>query len=119
MRSIKSLVKRKYERMNRKGVLGMDTVRDVIVFLLTLAVITIAVILALVSLRDSSIFAAGSLEQNQTNFIVSNITGGAVSFFNSIPTVFVILAAVVIVLSVTLIIFAVNRFAQGSGSGSI
>lgn len=103
----------------KKGVLGMDTVRDVMVFLLTLAVIAIAVILALVSLRDSNIFGAGTAEENQTSNIINNITGGTVDFFENIPTVFTILGAVVIILAVTLILFAVNRFASGAGSTGI
>ena|SRR3990167_9021205 len=111
-------VKAKFS-MDKKGVLGMDIVRDVIVFLLILAVVAIAVFLALVSLQNANLFTAGSTASNGTNFIINNITNGTVSFFNNIPTVMVILGAVLIILAVTLILVAVNRFTTGTGGGSL
>lgn len=106
-------------KINKKGVLGLDTARDVMIFLLTLAVVAIAVFLALVSLQDSNLFATGSQAANDTDLIIGNITTGTTDFFSNIPTVFTILGAVVIILAVTLILFAVNRFSQGSGAGSL
>lgn len=105
--------------MDKKGVLGLDTARDVMIFLLSLAVIAIAVFLALVSLQNSNLFTTGSTAANNTNFIINNITSGTTAFFTNIPTVFTILGAVVIILAVTLILFAVNRFSQSTGSGSL
>ncbi len=107
----------KLRMKNRRGVLGLDTVRDVMIFLLVLAVITIAVFLALVSLQDANLFTPGSQADNDTTNIINNITTGATDFFVNIPTVFTILGAVVIILAVTLILFAVARFSQGSGVG--
>ena len=74
--------------------------------------------MALVSLQDSNLFTAGSQAANDTDIIINNITTGTTNFFGNIPTVFTILGAVVIILAVTLILFAVNRFSQGSGAGS-
>ncbi len=106
--------------IGKRGVLGLDTVRDVLIFLLTLAVIAIAVFLALTSLQDASLFTAGSQTAADVNSIIGNITSGTVGFFSNIPTVFTILGAVVIILAVTLILFAVNRFSQGTGgTGSL
>ena len=101
-------------RMDKKGVLGMDSVRDVIIFLLTLAVAAIAVFLALSSLQDANLFTAGSSADNNTDFIINNITNGASNFFEQVPTIFTVLGAVAIILAVTLILFAVNRFSQSS-----
>ncbi len=111
--------KAKEKKMNKKGVLGLDTTRDVMIFLLTLAVVAIAVFLALVSLQDANLFTTGSQAANDTDSIINNITTGAAGFFDNIPTVFTILGAVVIILAVTLILFAVNRFSSSTGSGRL
>jgi hypothetical protein len=47
-------------KMDKKGQLGLDTVKSVMISFLVLAVISIAIVLALVSLRDSNIFTSGS-----------------------------------------------------------
>lgn len=109
----------KFKKMGKRGVLGLDTARDVMIFLLTLAVIAIAVFLALVSLQNANLFTTGSQAANDTNLVINNITTGTTQFFANIPTVFTILGAVVIILAVTLILFAVNRFSAGSGAGSL
>lgn len=106
-------------KMNKRGVLGLDTARDVMIFLLTLAVIAIAVFLALVSLQNANLFGVGTQAANDTGNITDYITSGATDFFSNIPTVFTILGAVVIILAVTLILFAVNRFSQGTGAGRL
>jgi len=97
-------------RKSKRGVLGLDTVKAVMVTFLILAVIGVSIILATVSLRDSNIFTSGSQEQNDTNNIVGNISGGLVSFFSSTGTIFAILVVVVIILAISIIIAAVSRF---------
>jgi len=97
-------------RRSKKGVLGLDTVKAVMVTFLILAVIGVSIILATVSLRDSNIFTSGSQEQNDTNNIVANISDGLVSFFGNTGTIFAILVVVVIILAISIIIAAVSRF---------
>jgi len=104
-------------KSDKKGVLGLDTVRAVMIGFLVLAVIGVAIILALVSLRDSSIFTSGSQEQNDTTNIVNNITDALVDFFSNTTTIFAILVVVVIILAITIIILAVSRFG-GQGSSA-
>ena len=101
---------------DKKGQLGLDTVRSVMTAFLVLSVISVAIILALVSLRDSNIFTAGSNEQNQTTDIVSNVSAGLTDFFDNTGTIFSILVVVVIILAIAIIIVAVSRFG-GSRSG--
>src|SRR5437773_1646167 len=96
---------------DKKGILGLDTVKGVIISLLTLAVIAISVFLALVSLRNANIFAASSQEANQTTNIINNITSGTSSFFTNVPTIFTLLGVVVLILIISIIIIAVTRFA--------
>jgi len=100
--------------MNKRGVLGLEVSRSVIVSLLVLAVTAIAVFLALVSLGDSNIFTAGSQADNDTQNIITNITSGTTDFFSYVPTWMVLLAVVVLIAIVALIIVAVSRFDTGS-----
>ena len=115
MKSLNQIQKSHAKKMNNRGVLGMETARDVIIFLLVLSVTAIAVFLALVSLQDSGIFKAGSQAKNQTDNVINNVTSGTVDFFKNIPTVMTILGAVVIILAVVLILVAVGRFTTGAG----
>jgi len=100
---------------NKKGVLGLNTVKDVMILFLIIAVIGISIILALVSLRDAGIFASGSHEENQTSSIVSNISEATADFFSNTGTIFSILIVVVIILTIAIIIAVVSRFGGGGG----
>ena len=104
-------------KKDKRGVLGFDTVKTVIITLLVLAVLSIATYLALVQLRDTNILAVGSLERNQTNDIISNITYGGTQFFKQVPTFFTLLAVVVLILIIAIVIVAVTRFAPAGGRG--
>ena len=100
---------------NKRGVLGLDTVKSVIVGMLVLAVTAIAVMLALVSLNDAGIFTAGSLTANYSTSIMQNVTQGTTNFFKQVPTMFTILGVTVLILIVAIIIVAVSRFGGISG----
>jgi len=100
--------------MNKKGVLGLTTVRDVMILFLIIAVIGISIILALVSLRDAGIFGTGTLERNQTDNIVANISTATADFFTNTSTIFSILVVVVIILAIAIIIAVVTRFGGGA-----
>jgi len=103
---------------NRNGVLGLDTAKQVMITFLVLAVVGIAVLLALVSLQNANIFTAGSAAANNTDAIVGNVSSGLVTFFASTGTIFSILVVVVIILAISIIIWAVGRFGQQS-EGSV
>ena len=104
---------------DKRGILGLDTVKAVIITLLTLAVIAIACFLALVSLQNANIFTTGSTAANQTNYIINNITGGTTAFFNNVPTFFTLLGVVVLILIIAIVIVAVTRFSPGMGRESL
>lgn len=102
--------------MRKHGILGLETVRVVIIFLLILAVTAIAVFLALTSLQNAGIFTANSQAANQTDQIIGNITTATTDFFANSSTFMVLLAVVVILLIVALVLVAVGRFgAVGAG----
>ncbi len=97
---------------NRNGVLGLDTAKSVMITFLVLAVVGISVLLALTSLQNANIFTANSQAANDTAAIVGNVSGGLVTFFASTGTIFSILVVVVIILAISIIIWAVGRFGQ-------
>ena len=97
---------------NRNGVLGLDTAKQVMITFLILAVIGVAILLALTSLQNANIFTVNSQAYNQTNGIVGNVSSGLATFFGSTGTIFSILVVVVIILAISIIIWAVGRFGQ-------
>jgi len=97
---------------NRNGVLGLDTAKQVMITFLILAVTGVAILLALTSLQNANIFTTNSQGYNATNGIVNNISSGLSTFFGSTGTIFSILVVVVIILAISIIIWAVGRFGQ-------
>ena len=105
--------------LNRKGQIGLNLSKQVMVTFLILAVLGIAVILALVSLRDANIFTENDEDYNQTNQIIKNVTGGVNTFFASTGTIFSILIVVVIISAIGIVIYVVSRFGAGGSSGGL
>jgi len=104
--------------IQKRGVLGLDAVKGVILSLMIIAVLAVASALALVSLKNSSIFTVDSLEYNQTTNIINNVTSAQAGFFASSGTIFSILVAVVIILAIAIIVGVVSRFG-GSGQTNL
>tara|TARA_R110000751_G_scaffold294774_1_gene402824 strand:- start:332 stop:676 length:345 start_codon:yes stop_codon:yes gene_type:complete len=104
-------------KMDKKGQLGLDTVKSVMISFLVLAVISIAVVLALVSLRDSNIFSGDPTTEAAVNDTIANVTSGVTDFFNDTGTIFSILIVVVIILAISIIIGVVSRFSGGGRGG--
>ena len=105
-------------KLSKKGIFGLEAVGQVMLTVLTLVVTAIAVFLALASLQNAGIFAAGSAGANNTATIISNTTYGTSAFFANVPTIFTVLGVVAIILVIGLIIYAVKRFSEGSGQVS-
>lgn len=103
--------------LNKRGQVGLDTGKAVMLALLTLSVLAFAMIVVLTQLNTSStaVAGAGSTSANQTANILNNVTGGVESFFTNAGTWFALLAIVVIILIVAIVIFAVNRFGGSRG----
>jgi hypothetical protein len=104
---------------SKKGVLGLDTAKAVILSLLTLSVLFIAVVLALTTLGNSNILTAGSAGQIAMNNTINNITAGGATFFSYVPTFFILLAVVVLILIIAIVIVAVSRFGGGMSRESL
>jgi hypothetical protein len=54
------------------------------------------------------------LAENNSNAIIGNVSSGLTTFFSSTGTIFSILIVVVIILAISIIIWAVGRFGQQS-----
>ena len=102
-------------KKDKRGVLGLETVKAVFITFLVLAVIGVSVVLALVSLRDANIFTVGSQEKNDTTDMILNVTDATTNFFTNTKTILSILVVVVIILAISLIIAVVSRFGGGGG----
>lgn len=105
----------KLKLSNRKGQVGFDTAKAVMLTLMTIAVIAFAIIIALAALNNSNATTAGSLERNQTSAIFNNVTTGVASFFANTGVWFALIAVVIIILIIAIVIFAVNRFGGNRG----
>jgi len=99
--------------INKKGQIGLDVVKSVMVTLLILSVTGIAVLLALTSLDDAGIFTDNSAADNQTEAVIGNVSGAVSDFFGNSSTIFAILVVVVILLAIGIAISVVNRFGKG------
>ena len=102
---------------NKRGQIGLDLVKNVIVAFLILSVIGIATFLALVSLRDAGIFTANTVEERNTNDTILNITSAVTDFFSNTGTIFSILVVVVIILAIAIVIGVVTRFGGAGRTG--
>ena len=98
----------------KRGVLGLDTAKLFVLAILTLGVIAFAVIIALDALNSNSGLTGQAA--TDTNDVLQNISSGVVSFFGNAGTWFSLLAIVIIILVISVVIVAVNRFG-GSKSG--
>lgn len=101
---------------NKKGQVGLDTAKVVMLTLMTMGVIAFAIIVAMSALSNSNALEEGSSEANQTSQILGNITEGITGFFSNTGTWFALLAVVIIIMIIAIVIFAVNRFG-GNGGG--
>lgn len=106
----------KLSKINKRGQVGLDVVKKVMLSFLVLAVLGIAVLLALSSLDDAGIFTSGSTADTQSGNIIGNVSTSLGDFFGNTGTIFSILVVVVIILAIAIIIAVVSRFGSGSSS---
>ena len=103
--------KLKLKLMNKKGVVGLETGKQVMLALMTMGIIAFALIIALNQLNSTSVATT------QTTNIVNNITGGVETFFSNAGTWFALLAIVIIILIVVVVMKSVNSIGGGKQGG--
>ena len=106
----------KLRKLGKRGQVGFDTAKAVMLTIMVIGVIAFAIIIAMSSLNNSNALTAGSLEANQTTDVLQNISAGVSGFFSNTSTWFSLLAVVIIILIISIVIFAVNRFGGGGTS---
>ena len=105
---MKSLMK------DKKGVFGLSAVQAFFVMILGIGLLAYVIIIIMGTLSSSSIVATGSTAYNQTQTILSNVSGGVTSFFTAITPVYAILAVLVIILVLVVLIRVVQAPNQGN-----
>lgn len=106
---------KEYVKMQKKGQ-TLNIVTGVVVSLMVLAFIIFAVLFGISSLNPSSFFTAASAEANATSNFTGSITEGVQNFGQRIPTVFTVLAIVLILAAIVLLVLYVGRMRSVSGS---
>jgi len=102
MRSIKSLLK------NKKGVFGLTAVQSFFATVLGIALLAYVIVIIMGSLQVSHIAGEGTLADNQTQYILENVSTGVTGFFTSINPVYAILAVLVIILILVVLVRVVQ-----------
>ncbi len=105
--------KLKLKTLNKKGVVGLEVGKKVMLLLLTMGIIAFALIIALNQLNSTSVATT------QTTNIVNNITGGVETFFTNATTWFALLGIVVLILIIVIVIKAVGSTSGGKGGSGL
>lgn len=101
------------KKMNKRGVFGLTSVQQFFAIILGIALLAYVIVVIMGTLSSSTILATGSLAKNQTDNILSNVSGGITGFFSSINPVYAILAILVIILILVVLV----RVVSGGTSG--
>jgi hypothetical protein len=103
--------------MNKKGAsdYGVSIATGVLMSLFLLVLISIAVLVGISTLNNTTLLPAGSAERNASLSMTANLTDGATIFAGYFPTFFKIIAVVIIMGFIGLLIYVVYRFARGTG----
>ena len=97
---------------------GMNTAVKFFMAIMTLGILGFALIIVLGNMQGSSGFAAGSLNYNRSDAVLSNITTGAASFFSNATSWFTLLS-VVIIIAIVVVIITVVKGVRGGKSESL
>ena len=101
-------------KKDKRGVMGLETVKEFMLILLVLAVIGFAIVIALATLDSTNVLTTDSYADNQTTNILQNVSSGVSDFFDDTGTWLTLLSVVVIILIIAVVILAVNKFGGGS-----
>jgi hypothetical protein len=99
-------------RLGKKGVFGLTAVQSFFAIILGIALLAYVIIVIMGTLQSATILTAESLADNQTGYILGNVSSGITSFFSAINPVYAILAVLVIILVLVVLV----RVVQSPGS---
>ena len=95
-------------KKDEKGVFGLTAVQQFFVIILGIALLAYVIVIIMGTLSAADILEDGSLAQNQTDFILGNVSEGVTGFFSSISPVYAILAVLVIILVLVVLVRVVQ-----------
>lgn len=96
--------------VSKKGQVGLDTAKAVILALMVLGILAFALIVAMGTLNDTNVLTDSSIADNATTDVLNNITTGVSTFFGNATTWFILLGVVVIILIIVIVVVVVQRF---------
>ena len=97
---------------------ALEEAKTVFLALLTIGLIGLLFLIIYGNLSGNLGFAANTLGANQTNVVITNLTGGAVDFFSFSSVWFILLAITVLIGIVIGVIALVERVGKGGGKFS-
>ena len=103
-------------KQNKKGQV-LEAIGGTFVGVLVLIVIIFAALYGISALNPTSFFPTGSFNANQTSYLQNNLSYGAGTFAQYIPTVFIVFGVVLILSVISLLILYVRRMQGTSGGG--
>jgi len=106
-------------KKNKRGVFGLTSVQSFFAIILGVALLGYVIVVIMGTLSGTTILTAGSLAKNQTDFILTNVSSGIVTFFTSINPVYAILAILVIILVLVVLVRVVSGTGQSGGSAQL
>ena len=108
-----------FKSKEKKGILGLNTVKAFIVVMLSLAIIAVVTLVVLGAIQNANIATPASIAANGTAGIIANVSNGISSFFGNATTFFSLLGVVVIILIISLVVVVVNRFGGEARTGEL
>ena len=101
---------------DKKGVFGLTAVQAFFATILGIALLAYVIVIIMGTLSQANIVDANSLADNQTEYILGNVSEGVTGFFSSISPVYAILAVLVIILVLVVLVRVVQ---SPSGSSNV
>lgn len=99
---------------DKKGVFGLTAVQSFFAIILGIALLAYVIVIIMGTLQSAHILTQYSTADNQTGYILSNVSNGITGFFTSINPVYAILAVLVIILVLVVLV----RVVQAPGGSS-
>ena len=107
----------KTKAMNKRGQI-IELIGGTVIAVLVLIFIIFAVLFGISALNPASFFTAGSASANATSGLQNNLTSGVSQFGGYLPTVFIVLAIVLVMGALTILILYVRRMQDHTGGSS-
>ena len=101
---------------NKKGQ-TLNIITGTIIGFMILIFMIFAVLFGIAKLNPSSFFTAGGADALAMTNLQQNLTSGVGQFGGYIPTIFVVLAVVLVLSAIVLLVLYVRRMQDGTGSG--